>query len=57
MGLSTYWGKKGNVLSFESYRHSLFKTRENIKKIQEMSGALKGQTIVDSLINDFYLLW
>jgi len=57
MGLPTCWGKKGNPVSFEYYRPSLFKSRENIDKFQDMSGALKGQTIVDSWINYFYLLW
>jgi hypothetical protein len=57
MGLPICWGKKGNLLSFESYRKKLFKARENVDKFQDMTRAIRGQTIVDSLIDDFYLLW
>jgi hypothetical protein len=36
---------------------SLFIAREKDDKFQNMTNTLRGQTIVDLLIDDFYLLW
>jgi hypothetical protein len=57
MGLPTFWSKKGGILTFENYRQNLFKVRESDEKFNEMTGVIRGQTIVDNLIDDFYFLW
>jgi hypothetical protein len=57
MGLPSSWNDKGKLLSFEGYRKNLFTVRENEEKFQGIIDNLRGQTIVDVLIDDFYLLW
>jgi hypothetical protein len=57
MGLPSTWDEKGKLLSFENYRKKLFIIKENEDKFQGMTDILRGQTIVDLLIDDFYLLW
>jgi hypothetical protein len=57
MGLPTVWNDKGKILTFECYKRDMFKVRENEDKFQGITEVLKGQTIVDILIDDFYLLW
>jgi hypothetical protein len=44
MGLPTCWNKKGGIVTFESYRQSLFKVRENEDKFKEMTGVIRGQS-------------
>jgi hypothetical protein len=44
-------------LSFEEYRKILFIARESESKFQGMAGKLRGQIIVDLLMDDFHLLW
>jgi hypothetical protein len=57
MGLPSAWDKKGKLLSYENYRKILFIVRGKEDKFQGMVDTLRGQTIVDILIDDFYLLW
>jgi hypothetical protein len=57
MGFPSTWNDKGKLLSFESYRKTLFIVRESEQKFQGIVDNLRGQTIVDVLIDDFYLLW
>jgi hypothetical protein len=57
MGLPSAWDKDGKLLSYEDFRKSLFISREKDDKFQNMTNTLRGQTIVDLLIDDFYLLW
>jgi hypothetical protein len=57
MGLPSTWDDKGKLLSYESYRNNLFIIRESEEKFKGMVDNLRGQTIVDLLIDDFYLLW
>jgi hypothetical protein len=57
MGLPSTWDDKGKLLSFEIYRNNLFIIRESEEKFQGMVDTLRGKTIVDLLIDDFYLLW
>jgi hypothetical protein len=56
-GLPTAWDDKGDILTFENYIRELFKVIENEDKFQGMIEVLKGQTIVDILIDDFCILW
>jgi len=56
MVLPTIWDDKGRLLTFESYKRNPFKVEENEDKFQGMTEVLKGQIIVDILIDDFYLL-
>jgi len=55
MGLPNSWGKKENLISFESFRQKLFKEREYVDKFQAITREINGQTIVDSLIDGLYL--
>jgi hypothetical protein len=57
MGFPSAWDDKGKLLSFESYRNNLFIIRESEENFKGMVDNLRGQTIVDLLIDDFYLLW
>jgi hypothetical protein len=57
MGLPSAWNDKGKLLSYENYRRSLFTVREKEDKFQGMDNTLRGKTIVDILIDNFYLLW
>jgi hypothetical protein len=57
MGLPSAWNDKGKLLSYESYRKNLFVARDSEAKFQGMDNNLRGKTIVDLLIDDFYLLW
>jgi hypothetical protein len=57
MGLPNFWSKKGGILTIENYRHNLFKVRESDENFDEMTVVIRGQTIVDSLIDDLCLLW
>jgi hypothetical protein len=57
MGLPSAWDKKGKMLSYENYRKNLFIFRGKEDKFQRMVDTLRGKTIVDILIDDFYLLW
>jgi hypothetical protein len=45
------------MLTFENYKKNLIKAREDTSKFKEVTGMIKGQTIVDCLSDDFYLLW
>jgi hypothetical protein len=56
MGLPSAWNYNGKFLSFESYRKNLFIAIESEAKFQGMANNLRGQIIVDLLIDDFYLL-
>jgi hypothetical protein len=56
MVLPSAWNDKGKLLSFEGYMKNLFTIRENEEKFQGIIDNLRGQTIVDLLIGDFYLL-
>jgi len=56
MGLPSALNDKGRLLSIKSYKKSLFIAIQNETKFQGMAGNLRGKTIVDLLINDFYLL-
>jgi len=56
MGLPNCWSKKWGIVTFESYRQSLFKVRENEDKFKEMTWVIRGQVIVDSLIDEIYIL-
>jgi hypothetical protein len=55
MGLPSSWDNDGKLLSYENYRKCLFFSREKDDKFQNMLNNLRGQTIVDLLIDDFYL--
>jgi hypothetical protein len=57
IGLPSAWSDKGKFLSFEEYRKSLFIARESESKFQGMADKLRGQIIVDLLMDDFHLLW
>jgi hypothetical protein len=57
MGLTSARDKDGKLFSYESYRKSLFVIMEKDDKFQNMTNTLRGQTIVDLLIDVFYLLW
>jgi hypothetical protein len=57
MGLPSAWDKDGKLLSYENYRKILFLSTEEDDKFQSMANTLRDQTIVDLLIDDFYLLW
>jgi hypothetical protein len=57
MALPSAWNDKGKFLSFKSYRKNLFIARESEAKFQGVADNLRGKTIVDLLIDDFYLLW
>jgi hypothetical protein len=57
MGLPLVWDKEGTFLSYENYITILFLSREKDDKFQNMANTLRGQTIVDLVIDDFYLLW
>jgi len=57
MGLPTFWSKKGGILTFENYRHNLFKVKESDEKIDEVTWVIRGKTIVNNLIDDLCLLW
>jgi hypothetical protein len=45
------------MISYENYKKSCLLVREKEDKFQRMVDTLRGQTIVDILIDDFYLLW
>jgi len=57
MGLASAWDKDGKLLSYEKFRKCLFITREKDDKFQNMTNTLRGQTFVDILIDELYLLW
>jgi len=57
MGLLEYYGKKGNFLSLLEYKPLLISTREKSSEFKGATGSLKGQTVVDLLDEDFFLLW
>jgi len=57
MGLQNRWGKKANIFTFGNYKQSLIKAKEDTTKFKEVIDMIKGQTIVDCLSDDFYLLW
>jgi hypothetical protein len=57
IGSPSTWSDKGKFLSFEEYIKSLFIARESESKFQGMAEKLRGQVIVDLLMDDFHLLW
>jgi len=57
LGLSSTWSDKRKFLSFEEYRKSMLIARESESKFQDMADQLRGQIIVDLLMDDFHLLW
>ena len=56
MRLPSAQDKYGKLLSYENYKKSLFLAKEKDDKFQSMANTLRGQTIVDLLIDDLYLL-
>jgi hypothetical protein len=57
MGFPSAWDKKGKMLSYENYRKRLFVVKGKEDKFQRMANTLRGRTIVDILIDGFYLIW
>jgi hypothetical protein len=56
MGLPEYYGKRGNFLPLPEYQQVLISVRENSNNFKGSTGMLKGQTIVELLDDDFFLL-
>jgi hypothetical protein len=48
--------QNGNFIQQEAYKYMLIKARDDITKSQDMDEVLKGQTIVDKLIQKRGLL-
>jgi hypothetical protein len=48
--------KRVNFFSFESYRKHLFKVIGDDKNFKQISDMLSGQTIMDMMVDDFYVL-
>jgi hypothetical protein len=56
MWLPSTWDDKEKLLSYENYKKNLFIAKEKEDKFQGMVDTLRGQTIVNILTDDFYLL-
>ena len=54
-GLPYFWDEDGILLTPQVYEEQLQNCRNNVQKIEDMEGALKGGTMVEKLSSNFQL--